>query len=91
MGICRSVNQSYLFRANEKRDYLLDLHKVFLQISILQMRVLFEYKNEFAENITDTSKLTWQKLGNFVKAKILTAHIQAVRISYGAPERHNVM
>ena len=55
------------------------------------MRVLFEYKNEFAENITDTSKLTWQKLGNFVKAKILTAHIQAVRISYGAPERHNVM
>lgn len=40
---------------------LLDLHKVFLQISILQMRVLFEYKNEFAENITDTSKLTRQK------------------------------
>lgn len=24
------------------------------------MRVLFEYKNEFAENITDTSKLTGQ-------------------------------
>ena len=91
MGICRSVNQSYLFRANEKRDYLLELHKVFLQISILQMRVLFEYKNEFAENITDTSKLTRQNLGNLYKQKILTAHIQAVRIMYGAPDRHNVM
>lgn len=51
------------------------------------MRVLFEYKNEFAENITDTSKLTRQKLDNFIKTKILTAHIQAVRILYGAPER----
>ena len=91
MGICRSVNQSYLFRANEKRDYLLDLHKVFLQISILQMRVLFEYKNEFDENITDTSKLTRQNLGNLYKQKILTAQYQAVRILYGAPERHNVM
>ena len=40
------------------------------------MGVLFEYKkNEFAENIIDTSKLTRQKLGNFIKAKILTAHI----------------
>ena len=66
---------------------LLDLHKVFLQISILQMRVLFEYKNEFAENITDTSNLTRQNLGNLYKQKILTAHIQAVRISCGAPER----
>ena len=66
LGICRSVNKSYLFRANEKRDYLLDLHKVFLQISILQMRVLFEYKNEFAENVIDISKLTRQKLGNSI-------------------------
>lgn len=55
------------------------------------MRVLFEYKNEFAENITDISKLTRQNLGNLYKQKILTAHIQAIRISYGAPERHNVM
>ncbi len=55
------------------------------------MRVLFEYKNEFAENITDTSKLTRQNLGNLYKQKILTAHIQAVRILYGAPDRHNVM
>ena len=39
-------------------------------------------KNEFAENITDTSKLTRQKLGNFVKAKILTAQYQAVRIFF---------
>ena len=44
-------------------------------------------KNEFAENITDISKLTWQKLGKNIKAKILTAHIQAVRILYGAPDR----
>ena len=51
------------------------------------MRVLFEYKNEFAENITDTSKLTRQKLDNFIKTKILTAQIQAVRILLGAPER----
>ena len=51
------------------------------------MRVLFEYKNEFAENITDTSKLTRQNLSNLYKQKILTAHIQAVRILYGAPER----
>lgn len=51
------------------------------------MRVLFEYKNKFAENITDTSKLTRQKLGKNIKAKILTAQIQAVRILYGAPER----
>ena len=55
------------------------------------MRVLFEYKNEFAENITDTSKLTRQKLDNFIKTKILTAQIQAVRIFFSAPERHNVM
>ena len=45
-------------------------------------------KNEFAENITDTSKLTRQKLGKNIKAKILTAHIQAVRILYGAPDRN---
>lgn len=51
------------------------------------MRVLFEYKNEFAENITDTSKLTRQKLDNFIKTKILTAQIQAVRIFFSAPER----
>ena len=52
------------------------------------MGVLFEYKkNEFAENIIDTSKLTRQKLGNFIKAKILTAHIQTVKILYGAPDR----
>ena len=52
------------------------------------MGVLFEYKkNEFAENIIDTSKLTRQKLGNFIKSKILTAHIQAVRILLGAPDR----
>ena len=51
------------------------------------MRVLFEYKNEFAENITDTSKLTRQNLDNFIKTKILTAQIQAVRILYGPPER----
>ena len=44
-------------------------------------------KNEFAENITDISKLTRQKLGSFVKAKILTANIQAVRILHGAPDR----
>ena len=44
-------------------------------------------KNEFAENITDISKLTRQKLGNFVKAKTLTANIQAVRILHGAPDR----
>ncbi len=54
------------------------------------MRVLFEYKNEFAENITDTSKLTRQNLGNLYKQKILTAHIQAVRILYGAPERNTI-
>mgnify|MGYP004560976173 CR=1 FL=1 len=35
---------------------------------------ILNIKNEFAENITDTSKLTRQKLGNFIKAKILTAH-----------------
>ena len=52
------------------------------------MGVLFEYKkNEFAENIIDTSKLTRQKLGKNIKAKILTAHIQAVRILFCAPER----
>ena len=52
------------------------------------MGVLFEYKkNEFAENIIDTSKLTRQKLGNFIKAKILTAYIQAVRVFFGAPDR----
>ena len=44
-------------------------------------------KNEFAENITDTSKLTRQKLGKNIKAKILTAQYQAVRISLGAPDR----
>lgn len=44
-------------------------------------------KNEFAENITDTSKLTRQKLGKNIKAKILTAQYQAVRILCGAPER----
>lgn len=49
--------------------------------------MILNIKNEFAENITDTSKLTRQKLGNFIKAKILTAHIQAVRIFLGAPER----
>lgn len=48
---------------------------------------ILNIKNEFAENITDTSKLTRQKLGNFIKAKILTARYQAVRILYGAPER----
>ena len=48
---------------------------------------ILNIKNEFAENITDTSKLTRQKLGKNIKAKILTAHIQAVRILYGAPER----
>ena len=47
-------------------------------------------KNEFAENITDISKLTWQKLGKNIKAKILTAHIQAVRILYGAPDRNTM-
>ena len=30
---------------------------------------------------------TRQKLGKNIKAKILTAHIQAVRILYGAPDR----
>ena len=55
------------------------------------MRVLFEYKNEFAENITDTSKLTRQNLGNLYKQKILTAHFQAIRILYGAPDRHILM
>ena len=35
-----------------------------------------------------SDELCWQNVGNFIKAKILTAHIQAVRISYGAPDRH---
>lgn len=48
---------------------------------------ILNIKNEFAENITDTSKLTRQKLGKNIKAKILTAQYQAVRILYGAPER----
>ena len=38
-----------------------------------------------------SDELCWQNVGNFIKAKILTAHIQAVRISLGAPDRHNVM
>ena len=45
-------------------------------------------KNEFAENITDTSNLTRQKLGKNIKVKILTAQYQAVRIVLGAPERN---
>ena len=35
-----------------------------------------------------SDELCWQNVGNFTKAKILTAHIQAVRISWGAPDRH---
>ena len=38
-----------------------------------------------------SDELCWQNVGNFIKAKILTAHVQAVRISLCAPERHNVM
>ena len=47
----------------------------------------FGIKNEFAENITDTSKLTRQKLGKNIKAKILTARYEAVRVSMCAPDR----
>ena len=35
-----------------------------------------------------SDELCWQKLGKNIKAKILTAQYQAVRILYGAPERH---
>ena len=37
--------------------------------------------------ILDYYELCWQKLSDFIKAKILTAQYQAVRILYGAPER----
>lgn len=43
--------------------------------------------NFYRSIVTDTSKLTRQKLGKNIKVKILTAHIQAVRILYGAPDR----
>ena len=46
-------------------------------------------------NFANHNKLATNYVGKisaiYIKAKILTAHIQAVRISYGAPERHNVM
>ena len=46
-----------------------------------------QFTSSKTDIILDYYELCWQNVGNFIKAKILTAHIQAVRIFLGAPER----
>ena len=45
------------------------------------------YYDTFAEAYIGKPLITRQKLGNFIKAKILTTNIQAVRIVLCAPDR----
>lgn len=55
------------------------------------MRNTDEKQHKLCQPQQISDELCWQNVGIFIKAKILTAHIQAVRIFLGAPERHNVM
>ena len=51
------------------------------------MRNTDEKQHKLCQPQQISDELCWQNVGNFIKAKILTAPYQAVRILYGTPDR----